>query len=173
MNYAERNREIAARCKAGATLDDLAVDYDISRERVRQLVHREGVRPVRGMPSPWPPARDAELRILWSQDLSATEIGLRLDVSRNAVVGRAHRLDLPRRPSPIIRDDRPRLPASEQPAKRARRAAHAAALSSLRCAYCGVPLGKAQRLTARYCSHRCVNAAYYLRIRQVGCDGDR
>lgn len=34
------------------------------------------------------------LRDLWSQGLSTAEIGRRLGVSKNAIVGKAHRLDL-------------------------------------------------------------------------------
>jgi GcrA cell cycle regulator len=44
------------------------------------------------------------LRALWADGLSTAEIGRRLGVSKNAVVGKAHRLDLPARPSPIRRD---------------------------------------------------------------------
>jgi GcrA cell cycle regulator len=44
------------------------------------------------------------LRALWSEGHSTAEIGRRLGVSKNAVVGKAHRLDLPARPSPIRRD---------------------------------------------------------------------
>jgi GcrA cell cycle regulator len=44
------------------------------------------------------------LRALWDEGHSTAEIGRRLGVSKNAVVGKAHRLDLPARPSPIRRD---------------------------------------------------------------------
>jgi GcrA cell cycle regulator len=44
------------------------------------------------------------LRGLWAEGHSTAEIGRRLGVSKNAVVGKAHRLDLPARPSPIRRD---------------------------------------------------------------------
>jgi GcrA cell cycle regulator len=44
------------------------------------------------------------LRELWSEGHSTAEIGRRLGVSKNAVVGKAHRLDLPARPSPIRRE---------------------------------------------------------------------
>jgi GcrA cell cycle regulator len=54
------------------------------------------------------------LRALWAEGHSTAEIGRRLGVSKNAVVGKAHRLDLPPRPSPIRRDgpgaSRPRPP---------------------------------------------------------------
>ncbi len=46
----------------------------------------------------------ARLRALWDEGHSTAEIGRRLGVSKNAVVGKAHRLALPPRPSPIRRD---------------------------------------------------------------------
>lgn len=45
------------------------------------------------------------LRELWAQlDKSTAEIGRALGTSKNSVVGKAHRLDLPGRPSPIIQN---------------------------------------------------------------------
>jgi len=45
----------------------------------------------------------AKLRVLWVEGHSTAEIGRRLSISKNAVVGKAHRLNLPPRPSPIRR----------------------------------------------------------------------
>jgi len=53
------------------------------------------------------------LRDLWAQGHSTAEIGRRLGVSKNAIVGKAHRLELDARPSPIKRDVV--KPASERP----------------------------------------------------------
>jgi GcrA cell cycle regulator len=47
----------------------------------------------------------AKLRTLWAEGLSTAEIGRRLNISKNAVVGKAHRLNLPPRPSPIRRGE--------------------------------------------------------------------
>ena len=41
------------------------------------------------------------LRILWTEGHSTAEIGRRMGTSKNAIVGKAHRLCLPPRPSPI------------------------------------------------------------------------
>jgi GcrA cell cycle regulator len=49
----------------------------------------------------WSENAVARLRELWSEGHSTAEIGRRLGVSKNAVVGKAHRLDLSARPSPI------------------------------------------------------------------------
>lgn len=49
----------------------------------------------------------AKLRVLWSEGHSTAEIGRRIGMSKNAVVGKAHRLNLPPRPSPIRREGMP------------------------------------------------------------------
>lgn len=56
------------------------------------------------------------LRALWAEGHSTAEIGRRMGVSKNAVVGKAHRLQLPARPSPIRRD-----PAAPRPVAAGRR----------------------------------------------------
>ena len=61
----------------------------------------------------------ARLRKLWAEGHSAAEIGRRLGISKNAIIGKSHRLCLPARPSPIqrtcleriVRPPRPRCPA--------------------------------------------------------------
>jgi GcrA cell cycle regulator len=45
-----------------------------------------------------------QLRALWAEGHSTAEIGRRMGISKNAVVGKAHRLNLPARPSPIRRE---------------------------------------------------------------------
>jgi GcrA cell cycle regulator len=66
----------------------------------------------------WNDENISRLRGLWSEGHSTAEIGRRMGVSKNAVVGKAHRLDLPARPSPIRRDvtigAAPRLPAARR-----------------------------------------------------------
>lgn len=51
----------------------------------------------------WSDAENQMLRALWTQGHSAAEIGRRMGRSKNSIVGRAHRLDLDERPSPIRR----------------------------------------------------------------------
>jgi len=51
------------------------------------------------------------LRTLWAEGHSTAEIGRRLSVSKNAVVGKAHRLELEARPSPIRREPPPAPPS--------------------------------------------------------------
>ncbi|MDE1907582.1 MAG: global cell cycle regulator GcrA-like protein [Rhodospirillales bacterium] len=49
----------------------------------------------------WTDAKIATLTKFWADGLSTAEIGRRIDMSKNAVVAKAHRLNLPGRPSPI------------------------------------------------------------------------
>ena len=51
----------------------------------------------------WNDARDAELRRLWGLHWTSKKIAEHLRVSKNSVIGRAHRLGLSKRPSPIKR----------------------------------------------------------------------
>ena len=64
----------------------------------------------------WTPDTIARLRALWDEGHTTAEIGRRMGVSKNAVVGKAHRLELPARPSPIRR----RVAGSERQARRPR-----------------------------------------------------
>src|ERR1700710_236505 len=45
-----------------------------------------------------------QLRAFWAEGHSTAEIGRRMGISKNAIVGKAHRLDLDARPSPIRRE---------------------------------------------------------------------
>ena len=49
----------------------------------------------------WTQERLETLKILWNEGLSISQIGQKLGVTRNAVAGKAHRLGLPKRQSPI------------------------------------------------------------------------
>jgi len=68
----------------------------------------------------WTEARVATLKHLWEQGRSASQIASEMgDVSRNAVIGKAHRLGLKSRPSPIRREQaRPRAVPQPQPRKK-------------------------------------------------------
>lgn len=60
------------------------------------------------MTEEWTPARVASLIAWWNEGIAASEIGRRLDVTKNAVIGKAFRLHLAkRRPSaPAPSEDR-------------------------------------------------------------------
>ena len=65
----------------------------------------------------WTDERIEALRALWMQGFTASQIAERLGgVSRNAVIGKAHRLGLSARPSPIKRETARTLPMHRAPA---------------------------------------------------------
>lgn len=68
-------------------------------------------------PHAWGEAATAHLRQRWSDGAAATLIGTELGVSKSAVVGKAHRLNLPPRPSPIRAAGQTRPPARPRPVK--------------------------------------------------------
>jgi GcrA cell cycle regulator len=55
------------------------------------------------MDSIWTSQLMEQLAALWTEGHSTAEIGRRLGISKNAVVGKAHRLSLTPRPSPLKR----------------------------------------------------------------------
>ena len=65
-------------------------------------------------PPRWPQEKDDRLRELWAAGLSASRVGSIMGITNHAVIGRAHKLHLPSRPSPIIRD-RARQPPKPRP----------------------------------------------------------
>lgn len=65
----------------------------------------------------WSPEIVNELASLWRQGMPTRKIGERLGCGKNAVIGKAHKLGLPGRPSPIKRRD----PSDTTPPRRVRR----------------------------------------------------
>ena len=63
----------------------------------------------------WTDERLEKLKELWTQGLSISQIGEALGVSRNAIAGKAHRMGLPKRPSPISRSkvEKPKVAVPE------------------------------------------------------------
>lgn len=52
----------------------------------------------------WTEEEISRLRELWDEGHSTLEIGRRLHKTKNQIIGKAHRLDLPARPCPVKRD---------------------------------------------------------------------
>lgn len=75
----------------------------------------------------WTPERTAALIALWNENLSTSEIGRRLGITKNAVIGKVHRLGLPqRRPSPKLKPE----------------PLHVLKLDALRAGMCSWPIGE-------------------------------
>lgn len=58
--------------------------------------------------SVWDEQKLNKLKQLWDEGLPITKIGIEIGVSRNAIAGKAHRLGLPKRNSPISKSGDPR-----------------------------------------------------------------
>jgi GcrA cell cycle regulator len=84
----------------------------------------------------WNDVVTRKLRDLWTEGHSTAEIGRRIGVSKNAIVGKAHRLDLPARPSPVRRDSHQAVAAP----KRAPRLKRVQTLPSLAAAFVPAPV---------------------------------
>ncbi len=91
----------------------------------------------------WSDESIGRLRALWAEGLSTAEIGRRMGVSKNAVVGKAHRLNLTARPSPIRRD------GEKTPRRRQPRRAHGATLPALAAELVPMPAVEMPRLVER------------------------
>ena len=66
----------------------------------------------------WTDERIETLKTMWAEGATASQIAEKLgDVSRNAVIGKAHRLGLKSRPSPVKANEKPKpAPKAETPA---------------------------------------------------------
>jgi GcrA cell cycle regulator len=89
----------------------------------------------------WTDERIEQLRTMWTKGMTASQIAEELGgVSRNAVIGKAHRLGLQSRPSPVKANDGEAAPARKPATPRAKPAPAAAPVA---------PVAKAQPAPAR------------------------
>jgi GcrA cell cycle regulator len=107
----------------GATFIRVFLDTDHHGYRLF-LSWRSGRR--KEMSADWTPERVAALIALWNEGHSTSEIGRRLGITKNAVIGKVHRLGLPKR----------RLSPATEP-----EIAQVIKLDSLRSGMCSWPLG--------------------------------
>lgn len=73
-------------------------------------INRQSVGEIMNDKKEWSAADIDLLRGLWDEGFSASEIGRRMGLSKNSIVGKSHRLNLPSRPSPIHRTGEYRPP---------------------------------------------------------------
>ena len=91
MSDPKRNRAIVKRVAAGTSMQAVADQFGITKQRVSQIyIGLTGERQPK--PDPWPAKRTATLRVLLDRGLHPADIALRLGVSRNAVLGKIYRL---------------------------------------------------------------------------------
>jgi GcrA cell cycle regulator len=112
----------------------------------------------------WNDEKIGKLKKLWQEGLTTGEIGKRLGVSKNAVVGKAHRLGLKGRPSPIKRQEAAATAAAPTAAEGAPPAKPAApmpsakkepvkiyTLTDLSASTCRWPIGDPKHEDFRFC----------------------
>lgn len=96
----------------------------------------------------WTEETISELTRLWQQGLSTSEIGRRIGMSKNAVVGKAHRLGLIARPSPIKRA----APVQPQPPK---------VVTFSRSGGCSWPIGDPRKDDFHFCGEQAMPGKPY------------
>lgn len=81
--------------------------FSLVRKKTRLVARESRVAEMLAMSTPagandaWPETTIAMLRLMWDDGLSTAAIARRLGKTKSSVCGKAHRLDLPGRPSPI------------------------------------------------------------------------
>ena len=106
------NPEIIAQIRemwdARMTIEDISLHWKTSWLTIKTMSERLGWPdrgPIARKPVPdWTPEREAKLRELWATEMSGLQIAVELGfgkTGKNKVIGKAHRLKLPSRPSPI------------------------------------------------------------------------
>lgn len=93
----------------------------------------------------WTPERIAALIALWSDELPTSEIGRRLGITKNAVIGKVHRLGLPKRRTP---------PERPEPSQVIR-------LNELRAGMCSWPMGDPGDDAFHFCGDHAVAGKPY------------
>ncbi len=73
----------------------------MAKPRVEKAWYISCVPPESKMTTDWTSERTEQLVALWKEGIPTSQMGRRLGVTKNAVVGKAHRLGLPKRQSPI------------------------------------------------------------------------
>ena len=113
----------------------------------------------------WTEAQIADMKRLWTAGQSTSQIGTVLGVSKNAVIGKAHRLKLPARPSPICHSSAPkkpkRAPLPKQVRKIQRRPAFKPTRRSNGAPSCLWPIGDPGETDFHFCGGKTVPGRSY------------
>jgi len=100
----------------------------------------------------WTEDRIALLTKLWNEGMATSEIGRQLDVTKNAVVGKVHRLGLPKRQSPIQR---------KTTKKKKVEAPEVISLDKLRPGMCAWPIGDPGTAGFHFCGEKSIEGKPY------------
>lgn len=92
-----RREAIKQRVADGATRVSVGREFGITGERVGQIAGRKGTQFF------WDVESISYARARWDTGLPAAEIAREMGISKNCIIGLAHRNDFTGRPSPIRR----------------------------------------------------------------------
>lgn len=106
----------------------------------------------------WTDEQIEDLKALWAEGLTTGDIGKRLGVSKNAVVGKAHRLGLQGRPSPIKRGQEAEVP-EPKPRKRQEKKSHT--VVDLSAHTCRWPIGDPRDSDFHFCGEPSLSGKPY------------
>ncbi len=104
----------------------------------------------------WTPEKIKLLKKLWQKGKSTVEIGRELGMSKNAVVGKVHRLELSARPSPIKKQTNPQKP--EKPVENEKKVV---TLMDLKMNSCRWPIGELKDDDFHFCGKECQTGKPY------------
>lgn len=92
--------------RGGLGLEDLCIRFQVEPRVIRRIAARYDLPRYGSLarPSPWNDEKIATLCREWAAGTSTVEIGRLIGLGKNAVVGKAFRLDLPPRENPIFPD---------------------------------------------------------------------
>ncbi|MAN81484.1 MAG: global cell cycle regulator GcrA-like protein, partial [Magnetovibrio sp.] len=100
----------------------------------------------------WTPQRVNALIALWDEGLPTSEIGRRLGITKNAVIGKVHRLGLAKRGSPI--KERPDQPQVSE---------NLVTMAKLRPGMCSWPVGEPNEADFHFCGEESLDGKPYCR----------
>lgn len=103
----------------------------------------------------WTTEKIKQLKKLWSKGKSTVEIGRELGISKNAVVGKVHRLELNARPSPIKKTTAPK------PVKKKVQKEGNVSLLDLKLNSCRWPIGEPKDADFHFCGKDTVTGKPY------------
>lgn len=103
----------------------------------------------------WTTEKIKQLKKLWSKGKSTVEIGRELGISKNAVVGKVHRLELNARPSPIKKSTTTKTP------KKKPQNTEKVALLDLKLNSCRWPIGEPSDANFHFCGKDTVTGKPY------------
>lgn len=98
----DRQEAVIAAYQAGVMVKDIVQRFSVSSDSVRKIVGTAGIGRGMAQRADWSDERIERMKKLWVEGLSASQIASELGgVTRNAVIGKIHRLGVTKRLDPM------------------------------------------------------------------------